>query len=37
MIANEQSSTETTIETFARDVVQASAQQLVMVDFWADW
>ena len=37
MNANEQSDTETTIETFARDVVQASNQQLVMVDFWADW
>ena len=29
--------TESGIQTFAQDVIEASREQLVMVDFWADW
>jgi putative thioredoxin len=28
---------ETTLDTFERDVVQASHHRPVLVDFWADW
>jgi putative thioredoxin len=28
---------ETTLETFSEDVLQASRQRPVLVDFWADW
>jgi putative thioredoxin len=37
MNTDQQTPAGTTMATFAEDVIQASTQQLVMVDFWADW
>lgn len=36
-VADDGAVIETTTETFARDVIEASRSQVVLVDFWAPW